>query len=152
MYPLESASENFLLQSALILMSAAFEDDIVDNLDDDAVLNILSEGIDEDEISDEVIAEMEEFDADSFNLEEAIEMLLEEPEEHRFYLLQMVAMLRSENLEDIDISEDIFTAQLASGLELEAEFIDFYRTEREDAYDDDFDGFEGGEEEYNEEL
>ena len=118
---LEQVSENFLVQSAIILMGAAYADGLIDGIEDDTILSMMAELVDEGDLPEEVKEAIDDFDPDNFNIEVAAELLLEEPEAHRHHLLQMVAMLRETN-EDIEAEDDDFTLRLAELLEIETDF------------------------------
>jgi uncharacterized tellurite resistance protein B-like protein len=128
MTALDNVSENFLYNCALILMGAAHADGLIDGLEEDTIINLLGEMIDDDDLPDEVIQVLSEFDPEEFNLEAIAEEVSEEDEAHRYRLLQMTAALREAD-GVIDMEEDEYMLRLAEALDLEAEYMDEFTHE-----------------------
>lgn len=128
MTALDDVSENFLYNCARILMGAAHADGLIDGLEEDTIINLLNEMIGDEDLPDEVLQVLSDFDAEEFNLEAVAEELAEEDENHRYRLLQMTAELREAD-GVIDMEEDEFMLRLAEALDLEAEYMDEFANE-----------------------
>ena len=128
MTEIDEFNEDFLLTCAHILMGAAYADGSFDDLEEDAIINIMMQVTGEEDYEDEIFEVIEEFDEEEFNLEVLAEPLLDEPEELRLLLMKMVAILREAN-GVIELEEDDYLMRLAEVLDLEAEFMDDYATE-----------------------
>lgn len=123
MTALDNVSENFLYNCARILMGAAYADGLIDGIEEDTIINLLNEMIGDEDLPDEVIQVLNDFDLEEFNLEAVAEELAEEEESHRYRLLQMTASLREAD-GAIDMEEDEFMLRLAEALDLEAEYME----------------------------
>ncbi len=117
-------SEEFLLTCAYILMGAAHADGSIDDLEEDTIVNLLSQVTGEEDFEDEIYDIIGEFDEEEFNLEVLAEPLLDEPEELRLVVVRMVALLREAH--GVTLEDDDYLMRLAEVLDLEAEFMDDY--------------------------
>lgn len=137
MTALKDASRTFLRIATEILMGAAFSDGVFEETEEDALIDLLLEAIDADELPDELYTAMEEFDPDDFDLEATAEPLADEPYEHRNYLMSMVFKVRAVDPNDDPLGGELEEEDPEDGINNEVE--DDFRYRLAEALDIDLD-------------
>ncbi|MDZ4695518.1 MAG: TerB family tellurite resistance protein [Deltaproteobacteria bacterium] len=104
-------------QVADLLLGAAYADENLDGYEREAVLDLLSDVLGEDELPDALEKRVEEFDPDAFDLRATVSVFKNDSDATKRKLLELVVAVHEAD-QELDLSEDEYVKDLALALGL----------------------------------
>ena len=111
-----------LVVVAEFLLGVSYADGVIEGIEEDTVVQMLTDGLADDDVPDDVHAAIEDFDENGFDIEVAAEPLSDESEDIRFHLLRLAAAIRE--VGGATAGDDPVVTRVAEALDVEVELLD----------------------------